>query len=150
SSLFDGLMTWYKGVAGIGIHSDDLYFRKDALMPFNWPNSVVVSMHGETRPTRGSLYVRTAYRNDPDFSIAALSQQRSPSDGIRFHRAIDNDITVGQNYQRLLYETMTGVYDPANANRTVESLREALVGEIRDSMKRVFGDLILRSISDPL
>ena len=45
---------------------------------------------------------------------------------------------------------MAGVYDETNDAKTVRILREELIGGVRDSMKRVFGDLLLNSVSDPL
>ena len=57
---------------------------------------------------------------------------------------------MGANYQRLIYDTMSGIYDSKNDNKTVQALREELVGEIRRSMQQVFGDLVLNNISDPL
>jgi hypothetical protein len=57
---------------------------------------------------------------------------------------------VSENYQRLVYDTTAAVYDPANDAKTVQMLREELIGQVRASMQRVFGDLLLNHISDPL
>jgi len=150
SSLFDAFLHWYRQKAAFGIHHDELYFRKDFQQPFGWDQSVEVTLHGNVPAKRGCLYIRTAYRNDPDFSISGFSRPNVPSDTIRFSRVIDNDQTVSENYQRLVYDTTAAVYDPANDSKTVRALREELIGQVRDSMKRVFGDLLLNSISDPL
>lgn len=150
SSLFDALLHWYRSKVGFGIVGDEPYFRKSPDQPFQWEDSVVVSLHGGAVPRKGSLYVRTAYRNDPDFSISGFSRPNVPSDNVRFGRVIENDQTVSDNYQRLVYDTMAGVYDSANDAKTVQSLREELIGQVRASMKRVFGDLMLNNISDPL
>jgi hypothetical protein len=96
------------------------------------------------------LYVRTAYRNDPDFSIRSINQPNVPSESIRLNRVIENDQTVTENYQRLVYDTMAAVYDVNNDTKDVKTLREDLIGQIRASMKTVFGDLVLNNISDPL
>lgn len=150
SSLFDALLHWYKQRAGFGFLSDELYFRKNTQQPFGWNESVEVTMHGNIPAKRGSLYVRTAYRNDPDFSISGFSRPNIPSDTIRFHRVIENDQTVSDNYQRLVYDTTAAVYDSANDSKTVRALREELIGQVRASMKSVFDDLLLNNISDPL
>ncbi|MDQ3012439.1 MAG: AAA family ATPase [Acidobacteriota bacterium] len=150
SSLFDPFLQWYRGKTGFGFNNDDLYYRKDAQQPFNLNESVTVNLHGSETARRGCLYVRTAYRNDPDFSISELNRPAAPSETVRVGRTIENDQTVSQNYQRLVYETMTGVYNSANDAKTVLALREELIGQVRASMKRVFGDLLLNSISDPL
>ncbi|WP_040568538.1 ATP-binding protein [Perlucidibaca piscinae] len=150
SSLFDAMLQWYKGNVGFGFNGDEKYFRKDATQHFDWSQSVSIETHDNERPQKGSLYVRTAYRNDPDFNVSSFSREAAPSDQIRLQRIIDNDQTVGINYQRLVYDTMSGVFDSSNNAKTVQQLREELIGHIRESMQRVFGDLVLNNISDPL
>jgi AAA domain, putative AbiEii toxin, Type IV TA system len=94
--------------------------------------------------------VRTAYRNDPDFSMTGISRLAAPSEEIRVNRSIDNDQAVSQNYQRLVYDTMAGVYSGEHDSKSVQELREELIGQLRTSMKAVFGDLVLNNITDPL
>jgi hypothetical protein len=101
-------------------------------------------------PTRGSLYVRSAYRNDPDFSVGTIGRLQTPTESLRIERLIQNDQSVAENYQRLVYQTMASVYDEQNDEKTVGALREELIGKIRISMNRVFGDLLLNNISNPL
>jgi predicted ATPase len=150
SSLFDALLQWYRSKTGFGVHTDELYYRKTADAPFGWNESVEVSLAGAVSPHRGCLYIRTAYRNDPDFSISGITRPNAPSEVIRFSRVIDNDQTVADNYQRLVYETMAAVYDVNNDSKTIAVLREELIGQLRASMKTVFGDLILNNVTDPL
>lgn len=150
SSLFDAMLQWYRQNVGFGAHNDEKYFRKDSSQQFNWGQSVLIETHENERPQKGSLYVRTAYRNDPDFNISSFSREAAPSDQARLSRIIDNDRTVGVNYQRLIYDTMSGVFNSENDAKTVQQLREELVGHIRASMQTVFGDLLLNNISDPL
>jgi predicted ATPase len=150
SSLFDAFLHWYRQHARFGMNQDEQYYRKSKEESFQWNNIVDVALHNNEQPQRGSLYVRTAYRNDPDFSVTGLSRPNNPSEAIRVSRVIDNDQTVSDNYSRLIYETMAGVYSEANDDKTVRALREELIGEIRGSMQRVFGDLLLNSVSDPL
>lgn len=149
SSLFDGFLHWYRHRTGFGIHSDESYFRKTA-EDFNWDRIVNVDLHGGVAPSRGALYIRTAYRNDPEFSVKGINRPESPSEKIPFNNLIQNDKTVSENYQRLVYETTAAVYNEANDTKTVAVLREELIGQIRASMRRVFGDLLLNNISDPL
>jgi predicted ATPase len=149
SSLFDALIHWYRSCTGFG-RDDKAYYQKHSAEAFDWGNTVDVMLHGDAQPKKGVLYVRTAYRNDPDFSVDGINRPGNPSETLRVARVIDNDQTVSDNYRRLVYDTMSGVYDEANDAKTVRDLREELVGNIRDSMKRVFGDLLLNSVSDPL
>ena len=150
SSLFDALLQWYRSKAGFGINNDMLYYRKNADQPFDWNQSVEVTLAGGAVPHRGCLYVRSAYRNDPDFSIGGINRPNAPSETVRLGRIIENDQTVSENYQRLVYDTMAGVYDTSNDAKSVANLREELIGQVRSSMRAVFGDLVLNNISDPL
>jgi energy-coupling factor transporter ATP-binding protein EcfA2 len=150
SSLFDALLHWYRLKANMGINNDERYYRKNASEAFDWHQNVSVTLAGGGDPRKGSLYVRTAYRNDPDFAIGGISRPASPLDTVRVGRSIDNDQAVSDNYQRLVYDTLAGVYDVANDAKSVPELREELIGEIRASMIAVFGDLQLQNISDPL
>lgn len=150
SSLFDALMQWYRSKVGFGMNGDMLYYRKSADQPFDWNQSVDVTFAGGVAPHRGCLYVRSAYRNDPDFSISNIARPNAPSETVKLGRIIENDQTVSENYQRLVYDTMAGVYDGENDAKTVATLREELIGQVRSSMRAVFGDLVLNNISDPL
>ncbi len=150
SSLFDALLHWYRRSAGFGHHNDKAYYQKHSEEAFDWNETVSVALHDGAKPQKGMLYVRTAYRNDPDFSVDGINRPGDPSQGIRVERVIDNDQTVSDNYRRLVYDTMAGVYDATNDGKSVLNLREELIGGVRDSMKRVFGDLVLNSVSDPL
>jgi predicted ATPase len=150
SSLFDALLHWYRTKSGFGWSGDKSYFQKNNEASFEPGKTVEVILHGGEAVTKGMLYLRTAYRNDPDFSVDGINRPSNPSEGIRVERSIDNDQTVSDNYRRLIYDTMSGVYDEANDGKTILNLREELIGGIRDSMKRVFGDLVLNSVSDPL
>jgi hypothetical protein len=150
SSLFDAFLQWYRRTAGFGANNDEVYFRKDKERAFNFNRSVIIETHGGEAPKKGSVYVRSAYRNDPDFNISQFGKEVAPSEQVRLNRIIDNDQTVGANYQRLVYDTMSSVFDEANNDKTIQQLREELIGQIRNSMRRVFGDLLLNNISDPL
>lgn len=150
SSVFDALLQWYRSKTGFGFNADVLYYRKSSEDPFDWNQSVEVTLAGGVSPHKGCLYVRTAYRNDPDFSIGGINTPSSPVDNLRVSRVIENDQTVSENYQRLVYDTMAAVYDSSNDAKNVAVLREELIGQVRVSMTAVFGDLLLDNISDPL
>ncbi|KAF0246184.1 MAG: hypothetical protein FD180_926 [Planctomycetota bacterium] len=149
SSLFDALLQWYRRNAAFGIHQEEIYFRKDLEQPFDWNQIIEVALHGNATPRKGSLYVRTAHRNDPDFSISRFNRPPVPSEIVRFARVIEDDKTVSENYLRLVHDTAAAMYDTANDSRKVQEVREELIGQVRASMKNVFGDLLLNNIADP-
>ena len=150
SSLFDGLLTWYRRTVAMGQVGEDSYFYKEANLESHYTQNVDVTLARGATVKKGDLYVRTAYRNDPDFVIGGIGRLPSPSEAIRVNRMIDNDASVSENYQRLIYATMSGVYDTSNDGKLVAELREELIGKVRLSMSNVFGDLLLNNIGDPL
>ena len=99
---------------------------------------------------KGHFYFRSAYRNEPDFQIHSMQRQNDPTTSIRLSTLIQNDQTVSVNYQRLIANTISGVFDEENNQKPVEKLRDELTGKIRDAMSRVFEDLIFSSLGDPL
>ncbi len=99
---------------------------------------------------QGCFYFRTAYRNESDFQINAMYRQEDPTKSIRLNTLIENDTTVSANYQRLVSNSVSGLFDKANDKKAVEELREELTGKIRIAVERVFEDLKFPSLGDPL
>ena len=148
SSLFDALLNWYR-YKRQSSSSEELYYRKDPNEPFEWDRSVEVTLHNEVAIQEGCLYVRTAHRNDPDFSIRNINRPENPVKPFYGRRLIDDDKSVSSNYQRLVYDTASALYNEENDEKSVRELREELIGDIRQSMKIVFDDLLLHNISNP-
>jgi hypothetical protein len=135
---------------------DQEYFEKkidkDEIIDSNWHNSKVkVEIHGsqDILKNKGRFYFRTAYRNEPDFNISKLENQKNPTNSW-LNSLMDNEKTVSGNYQRLVASTLEGVFNKDNDSKKVLELREELIGKIRDSLQNVFSDLNLVSIGDPL
>lgn len=99
---------------------------------------------------KGHFYFRSAYRNEPDFQIDTMQRQNDPTSSIRLPSLIQNDMTVSANYQRLIANTISGVYNHTNDSMTVSSLRDELTGKISAAMERVFDDLKFSSLGEPL
>lgn len=152
SSLFDALLHWYRSNVQQRTLEDMAYFRKDIRETFDWYREVRIWLHDDQPPHQNCLYVRTAYRNDSDFSTSTLSPPADPSGSgeLRRRKLIDDDKNVSSNYQTLVYRTTAEVYNDENDLKTVSTLRDELIGGIRASMKNVFGDLTLNNITDPL
>lgn len=105
---------------------------------------------GNNDNIRGHFYFRSAYRNEPDFKIDSMQGQQVPTNSIRLKSLIQNDQTVSANYQRLIANTIAGVFDNKNDTKAVATLRDELIGKIKTALKRVFEDLELSSVGDPL
>ena len=149
SSLFDGLLR-----SDVGIDFDFNYHAKSTDDTVMWDNLVKIKFHEDNllkkNNLNGKLYLRTAYRNQPDFSVSNLVKQESPIRNRAIAKLIDNDVTVESNYHRLVSQTMSELFDDKNNSKLVGELREELLAKIRDSLNRIFCDLTLQSIGNPI
>jgi predicted ATPase len=160
SSLFDALKLWHGlGGGGGGWQGDPSYWLKGGVGQIA-PENVAVSFHEADSIEPGTpdffkaIYIRTAYRNDPDFTISQIQKVGSllsanPGDAMA-KRLIDNDVRVADNYQRMVALTLEDVYSGERDTDQVASIREKYIGEIRDALLRLFPDLVLNGPGDPL
>jgi hypothetical protein len=63
---------------------------------------------------KGKFYFRTAYRNEADFTVSNLQNQNDPTAAVKLSTLMVNDQTVSENYQRLIAQTLAGVYNTTN------------------------------------
>ena len=145
SSMFDAFLLWHRNSTGMGHSGDSEYYDKS-----QEHGAVQIGLHSGDQPTRDSLYIRTAYRNDADFKSSQIRAQDSPVERPGFHRLIEDDKTVSGNYQRLLLDSISNLYSEHSRQRTGEQIVEELIGEIRESMISIFGDLSLNTITEPV
>lgn len=159
TSLFEAFNHWYrlKGFNSPGLQ--DYLEKKDGLSLVNpqsswYQNKVAIEFHNLSNVTKeevkGRFYFRTAYRNEADFTVSNLTKQNDPTKVAKLDSLMLNDITVSENYQRLISQTLLGVYKSSNDAKTIGQLRDELIGKIKKSLSSVFDDLQLSSIGDPL
>jgi len=156
SSFLDGLKVWHWFNGAPSMNLDESYHAKVGGVPQpSWNNRVVVKLH-DAMPVgpellKKMLYVRSAFRNEPDFVMNGISRMPPVADTARVQRLIDNDISVSDNYQRLVLETVNDIYGGTVPDDTTKKeLRERIVGAIQASMAQVFPDLQLDGVGDPL
>jgi len=157
TSLFEALNHWYKLKGFNDRGQQDYLEKKDGSISDNrtwFQNKVQIDFFNNEQlnqqQVQGKFYFRTAYRNEPDFTASSLNRQNDPTKSVKLANLMQNDLTVSENYQRLVAQTLAGVYEPANNLKSVEQLREELIGKIKNSLSTVFDDLNLSSIGDPL
>lgn len=158
TSLFEAFNHWYKwrGFSSAGHY--DYYVKQTEERSNSRPNwySDKVTIHFfdqeslNQEQVKGCFYFRSAYRNEPSFVTTSLNRQNDPSKQIDHDTLMTTDAVVSSNYQRLISSTLSGVFKEDNNNKTVEELRNELIGKIQISLKNVFDDLELSSIGDPL
>ncbi|MDX6486458.1 MAG: hypothetical protein QOF43_1611 [Gaiellaceae bacterium] len=156
SSLFDAFRLW-SGLHGMGWQQDNEYFVKRTDLALT-ADQVEVQFHesadlgGSSVAARKAFYVRTAYRNDPEFATQQLQRVGSPLEtpAQTAQRMIDNDVRVTENYQRLVALTLDDVYDGEHDDLQIRDVRESYIGTLRDALRRIFPDLTLTGPGDPL
>lgn len=155
SSFFDGLQTWHTRAAWGGAFSTDQYASKmGALDATGFYDRVKVTLHGAREQAvlkESPVYFRSAYRHETDFDVEQLSRPAVPTErGMVERRAVDSDQSVSDNYQRLLWQTFTAIYDDKTPDgATKAEIRERLTGELREALLRVLPDLTLTRVGTP-
>ncbi len=156
TSLFEAFNHWYR-LKGFNTAGQKEYYEKIDGSPTNqnwYQDKVIIDFHNHVTFDREAIkdkfYFRTAYRNEPDFTVSNLNKQHDPTKNPKLETLMLNDITVSENYQRLISQTLSGVFEESNNLKTVEQLRDELIGKIKTSLGTVFEDLNLSSIGDPL
>lgn len=159
TSIFEAFNHWYryKGWRSIG-GAMDYYVKAGDDKEINiskwYDNRVDISAYDEVlyeqEKIKGKFYFRTAHRNEPDFITRSLSKQDNPKNRIKFETLMVTDSSVSENYQRLVSNTLSGIFNITNNGKTVEELREKLIGKIKQSLSNVFDDLQFSNIGEPL
>ena len=151
SSVFDS----FEQVGGRtkpGFTEDQSYLRKRQNMEWN----VIIDTHAgsftkSNNTPKNFCYLRSAYRVEADFQVNSISRKQEVlNDELRPKRMIDVDQRVRDNYERLVSETVIGIWSQEKDSITVKELREELIGKLKESMTRVFPDLLLDNLGDPL
>ena len=164
SSLFDAFLEFLKrGVNHFYGYSD--YSKKTTdsdepsvrnriitpdLLEINFYDADSMVMPDDQR--KKSLYVRTAYRNDPSFQISQVSRTGPIVDEKRFNRMIENDTSVGLNYQRLVSNALEDLFEREPTNTTIGKYREKVIGDLRCIMQEIFDEpkLVLKGLGSPM
>ena len=157
TSLFEAFNHYYQLRSYGHLGTQDYFEKKSGTASNNgdwYKDKVQIQFHNSENPNRESLkgkfYFRSAYRNEPDFTVNQLKKQNNPTANIRLRTLMQNDQTVSENYQRLVAQTLAGVYETSNDSKSVQELREELIGKVKTSLASIFEDLNLSSIGDPL
>lgn len=153
SSLFDAFMTWHKKNLRQDSHDPQYHYKQD--VPLIQGREYVRLDFHETPPTdyqekKKIFYIRSAYRNQADFTVSNLSKQGSLLDVPQVSKLIDNDMSVERNYQSTIASTVEGVYNGDFDDKKVKELRDHIIGQVRKSMRVIFDDLLLKGPGNPL
>ena len=153
SSFFDALARWQRD-RWEGVRRDDYHVKWDTRAterPKNY--RVSVTLHNldlssaDEQLLKKLFYFRSAYRNDPEYQSQTLKQVPDPLDVLHVARMIDNDVAIGKNYQRLASQIFD-IFD--TTPQMTDAFIESIIRPIREPVKRLFPNLILNSLANPL
>lgn len=101
---------------------------------------------------RKAFYIRSAYRHEADFTTNGLGNAEDIlNDARRPQRLIHQEQRVSENYQRMVAEAVTALFNDPNAQaRKGSEIADALIGEVRTAMTQVFGELMLEGPGNPM
>ncbi len=99
-----------------------------------------------------AFYIRSCYRHEGDFAMNSISKIGDMlDDPKRPAYLISQDSRVSDNYQRLVAITLAEVFDTSLSDNTPrKEIRERLIGEVADSLKRVLPNLELTGPGNPV
>lgn len=151
SSFFEALNVWQRTYHR-GLSWDPSYYIKSPEQGhINQQEAVKVEFHeGQPLDIRKSIYIRSAYRNDPQFQISSINVLQSALDENRLNTLIENDAAVGLNYQRLAAQALEDVFERETGKTTIEEFREKVIGDIARATSRLFPDLKMNGLGNPL
>ena len=152
SSFFDALNTWHKWTSNKHRYWEmDYHGKAGSPLRDRWNNDVKLEFHDSMpQEIKKVLYARSAYRNDPEFQIGQLQRRGNPLDENRVNRMIENDEAVAKNYQSLASQGLEDLYDRGEGATTFDRYRKESIGDIREPLSKVFPDLELNSLGNPL
>ena len=151
SSLFDALHTWHRWTAKKNQFWDADYHVK-AGTPFRdrWRDDVKPEFHSPLpEEIKKALYVRSAYRNDPEFQVNNFQGVGDPLNDINVQRMIDNDAAVAKNYQRLISQAIEDIFQKEDSV-TVKQFKEQILGDVRKPFSGVFSELAIDNLGNPI
>ena len=134
----------------MGHHQEpDYYFKMAPLARQAVP--LTIEFHNASQADiRKAIYVRTAYRNDPVMDIGAIQTMPSVFQETRFSRMIENDAAAVKNFQRLASNALERAFRREDSEKTLGQFQNETLGDIQAAMRRLFPDLVLNSLGNPL
>ena len=150
SSLFDALHYKSYEYRQMGHHQEpDYYFKMAPLARQSVP--LTIEFHNASQADlRKSIYVRTAYRNDPVMDVGAIQTMQSVFQETRFTKMIENDAAAGKNFQRLASNALERAFRREDREKKLGQFQDETLGEIQVAMRSLFPDLVLNSLGNPL
>ena len=105
SSVFDALHYKSYEYRRLGRNEDPDYYFKIPTQERR-SDQIYIEFHNPGQSDsdmRKAIYVRTAYRNDPEINVESIQRMSSVIQEARFSNMIQNDAAATSNYQRIAF-----------------------------------------------
>lgn len=146
----------YRRVNHFGFsHDPDYYVKVGASSDQYAPGLINIEFH-EGDPDqnpggrRSAMWIRSAYRHQPDFSNPGIQQMPSVLEDAGSDKLITSEQYVATNYARLASSSIRELYDSANREKRAGEITDGIIGPLQRSLRAVLGDLQLDNLNDPL
>ena len=150
SSVFDALHEKSYEYRQLGRRDDPDYYSK-ILIQGRRSDQIDIEFHNSSQSNMGkAIYVRTAYRNDPNMDVTSIQKMPSAIQETRFRSMIENDAAATGNYQRLASNALERAFNREEREKSLGDFQDETLGEIQAAMDRLFPDLMLNSLGNPL
>lgn len=150
SSLFDAFLLKSQGTRnnyGLAGGRGDYYWKRDHTSGQRpdttqqlWHN-ITIQFHTGEPALDGwpaTFKIRSAYRNEADFSLTSLNRVDPSTETPRLGRIIDTDATVSNNYGRMAWKRMADLDKEASEETTFGQYRKDSLGELQASIESLF------------
>ena len=151
SSIFDALHYSYGRRPSRRSSDNDYYSKISTQGPLASGMNIEFHNASQSDPDIGkAIYVRTAHRNTPVINVESIQRMPSAIQEARFGSMIENDSAASGNYQRLISNALERAFRREDREITLRQFQKETLGEIQEAMKRLFPDLVLNSLGNPL
>ena len=153
TSFLEALHTWYLWKSNKHHLWEQDYHPKQGSKSSdaNIDKNIRVTIHDAMPEDRKKmLYVRSAYRNEPEFHSNQLSRRPNRISEKRISRLIDNDPAVATNYARISSRALQDIFTEEDRQMSLEQFTTKILGDIRSAFSKMFPELYLNDLGDPL
>ncbi len=156
SSLFEGFNLWSRQRRGQG-GFDPAYHARDVTEPEpTIREGIKIEFHDfiqnnhEFENYKKSFYIRSAYRHEADFTSSGVNGVSDILDSPNhLFSLMQQETRISENYSRIVGEAVKELFNGLEPNKTKLEIRDRLIGQVKDAMKLLFGDLELSGTGNP-
>jgi len=162
TSLFEAFNYWMSFLRGHISFEAEYHLRTSGTGSFDAASLLqkidlqfhdVDNVRNDQERKRKVFYIRSAYRHEPNFAIQNLSAIDDVlNDSHRPQILINQEQRVSDNYQRMVGEAIRALCsdDPVAQQKMVKDVADELIGEAREAMRKIFDDLGLQGLGNPM